>query len=97
MRTGERDKKSERKSAETLRSSERAKIGTSADKDALKERVRNMKKTLDAPKYIGSVQDLVPFSWRHPLVLLETDKKMTKVYKSMVSLEKSLTLRDSDR
>lgn len=65
------------------------------DKDALKERVRNMKKTLDAPKYIGSEEELVPFSWRYPLVMLESERKMNKVYKNIVTLEKSLTFRNS--
>lgn len=80
MRTGERNR-------------QRTGVTVSKDKDALKERVRTMKRSLDAPRFIGSEEDLIPFSWRHPLVLLETDRKMTKVYKNMVSLEKSLTPR----
>lgn len=59
-----------------------------------KERVRSLKESLDAPKLIGSEDDLIPFSWRFPLAPPE-DTKMTKIYRQVVALEKSLAFRDN--
>ena len=67
------------------------------EKAALKERVRSMKASLDAPKYVGGEEELIPFSWRYPLAELDGDRKMTKVYKHVVSLEKSLVQYNPNR
>ncbi len=64
------------------------------EKAALKERVRSMKASLDAPKYVGGEEELIPFSWRYPLTPLDGKHKMTKVYREAVELEKALTFRD---
>lgn len=53
-----------------------------------------MKASLDAPKYIGGEEELIPFSWRFPLTPLEDKRKMTKVYREAVELEKALAFRD---
>ena len=67
---------------------------TAPEKAALKERVRSMKASLDAPKYIGGEEELIPFSWRFPLTPLEDKRKMTKVYREALELEKALAFRD---
>lgn len=67
---------------------------TAPEKAALKERVRSMKASLDAPKYIGGEKELIPFSWRYPLTDLDGKRKMTKVYREAVELGKALAFRD---
>lgn len=57
-------------------------------KDEKIKRIRNLKKMLDAPKFVGSATDVVPFAWQHPL--LETPaKKVSKVYRTMTESERA--------
>ena len=55
-----------------------------------RERIRSLKQAVDAPKLIGTEEELIPFSWRHPLTPPE-DGKMTKVYREVVALGKALS------
>lgn len=52
---------------------------------ALKKEIEH-KKLVDAPKWVGSEIDLIPFAWRHPLVEV---KKPSKYYKAVIRSEKS--------
>ncbi|MCI8613216.1 MAG: hypothetical protein HFE48_05935 [Clostridia bacterium] len=66
-------------------------------RETLRERVRAVNRTNGGEKLIGAEEELIPFSWRYPLAELDGDRKMTKVYKHVVSLEKSLVQYNPNR
>lgn len=61
-----------------------------------KERVRSLKQAVDGPKLIGIEEELIPFSWRHPLTPPE-DGKMSKVYREVVALGKALSFHSGNK
>ena len=63
------------------------------ERRAKKEHIRSMRRSLELRRMIGGVDDLIPFSWRYPL-LESTGAKMTKVYREIVATEKALAFRD---
>lgn len=55
------------------------------------KRIRSLKNKLDAPKFVGDSEDVVPFAWRHALVELPP-KTQSKVYRKMREGELSRNL-----
>ena len=69
---------------------------TEDERRAKKERIKTMRRSLELQRLVGSVDDLIPFSWRYPL-LEPSGAKMTKVYREIVATEKALAFRDDRR
>ncbi len=51
------------------------------DAEFIKKKLGELRKIVDAPKWVGSADELIPFAWRHPLVDVP---RPTKIYRAVV-------------
>lgn len=58
----------------------------------IKLSIKELRELVDTPKMVGTVEELVPFAWRNPLLVSVADKKASKMLKNLAQAEQDRQL-----